>query len=211
VQDGRYSELTRIFVFVKPTYRSAKGQSPVTEMAWVPTVVVLVAASVGAVTDVWKYRVYNALTIPLFLSGLAYHGVTHGIDGIWLSMGGALFGFGVLIVPYALGLMGAGDVKLLTGVGAWLGLQATITVFVASALIAGTYAILLIIVRGKLRDSVLSLKLIFYRFALMGRHFGKDDLVEELSVGADHRLRVIPFGAMVPLGLIAALLWTYWH
>jgi prepilin peptidase CpaA len=183
----------------------------VAELAWLPKVIVLVAASVGAATDLWKYRVYNILTIPLFFSGLIFHAASGGRMGLSDAFLGALFGFAVLIIPYGLGLMGAGDVKLMAGLGAWLGLQSTIHVFVASALIAGAYAIVLILRRGKLRESWLTMKLIFYRMALLGVHFGREDLVENLTVDNEHRLRVIPFGAMVPLGIIGAYVWLQWN
>jgi prepilin peptidase CpaA len=178
--------------------------------AWLPLGVALLAASAAAVTDLWKYRVYNALTVPLLLSGLAYQSIMGGAHGMASSMLGALFGFMVLILPHLLGLMGAGDVKLMAGVGAWLGLQYGVVAFVVSALVAGVVAVVMIIVRGKLRESWLTLKLIFYRFAALGAHFGKDDMVESLSLGADRRLRVIPFGAMVPLGVLGTILWLWW-
>jgi prepilin peptidase CpaA len=177
---------------------------------WLPILIAFSAALVAAVTDVWKFRVYNVLTIPLFLTGLVYHVVFSGWSGLGSSFLGALFGFGSLIVPYLLGLMGAGDVKLMAGVGAWLGMPVTLFVFVVSSLVAGLYATALILIRGKVGESLLIMRLIFYRFAALGMHFGKEDLVEQLSLGADRRLRVIPFGAMVPIGIVGALLWVYW-
>jgi prepilin peptidase CpaA len=177
---------------------------------WIPMAVVLAAACVGAATDVWKFRVYNALTIPLFLTGLAYHSVVGGWHGIALSLLGALFGFGALFLPYVLGLMGAGDVKLLAGVGAWVGLHGVFVVFIVSSLVTGVIALGLIIYRAKLKESLLILQLICYRFAALGKNLGKDELVEELGTGPDRRLRVIPYGATIPLGVIGALIWFYW-
>ena len=179
------------------------------DVTW-PLAITFTAACIAAVTDIWRFRVYNALTFPLVLTGLAYHVVCGGMNGFVDSCLGMLFGFGVLLLPYLLGLMGAGDVKLMAGVGAWLCFQATALVFAASALVAGTYAIALILYRGKLSESWLTLKVIFYRLAALGIHLGKQDLVEPLSQSSDRRLRLIPFGAMVPLGIIAALLWTSW-
>jgi len=181
-----------------------------TETILVPSLIVLVAACIGAVTDVWKFRVYNVLTVPLMLTGMTYHAVFGGWEGLTASSLGLLFGFGVLIVPYGLGLMGAGDVKLLAGVGAWLGMPIVVVVFVVSSLITGLYATILIICRGKLAESWLTIKMILYRFAVLGMYLGKEDLVEPLSVGVDRRLRVIPFGAMVPLGIVGALIWLSW-
>jgi prepilin peptidase CpaA len=171
-----------------------------------PTVVVLIGTCVGAVTDVWKFRVYNALTFPLLASGLLYHGIVGGWAELESSSLGVCFGFAVLIVPYLLGLMGAGDVKLLAAVGAWLGLPLTISVFVISSLVAGVYAAILILYRGKIAESFSTIKLVLYRMACLGRHFGKEDLVETLSTGTDRRVRVIPFGAMIPIGVVGALL-----
>ncbi|MCH8839183.1 MAG: prepilin peptidase [Planctomycetes bacterium] len=180
------------------------------DISWQVLAVTISAACVAAVTDVWKFRVYNALTIPLVLTGLLYHGVTNGLGGLADSSLGLLFGFGVLLLPYLLGLIGAGDVKLMAGVGAWLCLSATAIVFAASALVAGVYAFVLILCRGKLGESWLTIKLILYRFVALGIHLGKQDLVEPLTRTSDRRLRLIPFGAMVPPGIVAALLWTQW-
>ena len=43
-------------------------------MPAVPIMIVLLAAFVAAITDIWKFKVYNALTVPLLVSGLLYHG-----------------------------------------------------------------------------------------------------------------------------------------
>lgn len=178
---------------------------------WIPFAVVLSGASIGAVTDVWKFRVYNALTFPLFLSGLLYHSFASGTAGLFESLGGATGGFLLLLVPYVLGLMGAGDVKLLASVGAWLGFPVTLLVFVVSSLVTGVYALLLIVMRGRILESWATIKVIFYRLAVLGSAFGKDDLVEPLMAGNDRRLRVIPFGAMVPLGIVGAIYWMRYH
>ena len=176
-----------------------------------PVLVALAAACVGAVTDVWRFRVYNLLTIPLILTGFLYHTLMDGSRGLTVSVLGGLFGLAVLIFPYLLGLMGAGDVKLLAGVGAWLGVESTMIVFVVSSLVTGVYALGLMVYRGRLRESWLTIKVIFYRFAALGKYLGKDDIVESLDACKDRRLRLIPFGAMVPLGILGALLWFQWQ
>ncbi len=84
-------------------------------------------------------------------------------------------------------------------------------VFVVSALVTGVYALGLIIYRGRLRESWLTVKVIFYRFAALGAYLGKDDIVETLDNCKDRRLRLIPFGAMVPLGILGALIWFNWQ
>jgi hypothetical protein len=65
------------------------------ETSLFPLVVVLLAALVAAATDIWKFKVYNVLTLPLLVSGLAYH-VVHGT--LIYSAFGVIFGFAALIV-----------------------------------------------------------------------------------------------------------------
>src|SRR5262245_30382896 len=129
----------------------------------IPASIVLLATLVAAVMDVWKFKVYNVLTVPLLLSGLAYHAVAGGIQGLPGSLLGALFGFGVLVVMYAMGGMGAGDVKLMAAIGAWLCMPLTFHVFLLGALASGAYAVVLVLSSGSLRESWIELQVVLFR------------------------------------------------
>ena len=170
-----------------------------------PVTIVLVASLAAAVTDVWKFKVHNLLTLPLLLSGLAYHGLAGGAPGLAGGVLGALFGFGILIAFYAMGGVGAGDVKLMAAVGAWLGMPLTLYVFLASALAAGCYAVVLIVACGRIRETWLNLLIVWHRLAALGRHLGAEERAEAQVNQADRRRRVIPFAAMIALGLVALL------
>ena len=170
----------------------------------VPIVIALTAALVAAVTDVWKFKVYNALTLPLLASGILYHG-WHGHLGS--SLLGVLFGFGALIALHVIGGMGAGDVKLMAALGAWLGMPLTFYVFLASSLAAGVYALLLVAVTGKMGETLINLRILWMRLACIGRYLGADDQLEREVVRPDRRRRIIPFAAMVAIGIITTLLW----
>jgi Flp pilus assembly protein protease CpaA len=177
--------------------------------SWVPAVVAMAIASVAAVTDVIEYRIRNSLTLSMIVSGMIYWGCMQGWSGFAFSCQGCALGLAVLIVPWLLGLMGASDAKLLAGVGAWLGWKGVAFTFVAACAVAFVYAVILIICRGRFRETLLMLKVIGYRFVALGSHFGRSDIVEECFSGPDRRYRVIPFGAMVPIGMLAAI-WVVW-
>jgi prepilin peptidase CpaA len=179
----------------------------VLQLPLIPTTVVLVAALIAAVMDIWKFKVYNALTVPLLLSGLAYHVVEGGMQGLLGSLMGAMFGFAVLVFVYALGGMGAGDVKLMTAVGAWLGMPLTFYVFVTSALASGAYAVVLILVAGSLRETWIDLQVVLFRIMAFGHHLRVDGRLEAEMKRADRHHRLVPFGAMVAVGLAAVLIW----
>ncbi len=177
----------------------------------VPTVVVLVAALVAAAIDVWKYKIHNALTLPLLVSGLIFHAATGGASGLSGSAAGVLAGFGSLLIFYILGGMGAGDVKLMAAVGAWLGMPLTFYVFIASSLAAGVYAVVLLAVRVSLKETWLNLQLVWLRIASIYRHLGAEDHVESEVQRADRRLRMIPFAAMIAVGLVSTLIWLHFR
>ena len=175
-----------------------------TDPSNLPVIVVLTAALIAAVTDVWKFKVYNALTLPLMVSGLIYHGLRGDLGG---SLLGILFGFAALIVLYIIGGMGAGDVKLMAAVGAWLGMPLTYYVFLASSLAAGVYAIGLVLWTGRVGETVVNLHIFWLRLSSVGRYLGSEDRIESEVRRSDRRTRIIPFAAMVAIGIVATLLW----
>jgi prepilin peptidase CpaA len=179
----------------------------VIEIYPVPIALVLVAALIAAVTDVWKFKVYNLLTFPLLLGGLLYHAMQSGAPGLAGSFFGALVGFALMIALYAIGGLGAGDVKFVAALGAWLGLPLTLYVLIAGCLAAGVYAIILLVAASSWRETYLNIQILWLRLVCMGRHIGSEDRVETEVNRADRRRRLIPFSAMIAVGLVVTLFW----
>ena len=89
-------------------------------------------------TDVEWRRVPNWLTVPASISGLAYHCYSAGVmQGLGVALAGLITGFGLLCLPYMLGGMGGGDVKLFAAMGCLLGMDAIFQVFLYTAIIGG--------------------------------------------------------------------------
>src|SRR5690349_18893320 len=87
--------------------------------AWVVTITLVVAA----VIDGLQLKVPNWITYPMILSGWVYSAAFSpyaGWEGFLYSLIGTVVGLALLLPAYAIGGMGAGDVKLLAGVGAWM-------------------------------------------------------------------------------------------
>ena len=78
-------------------------------------------ASIACVTDLRTRRIPNVLTFGAAVAGLAYQFATGGVEALGQAALGWLLGALVFIVPFALGGLGGGDVKLLAALGAWLG------------------------------------------------------------------------------------------
>jgi prepilin peptidase CpaA len=85
--------------------------------------------------------VYNVVTIPLLLGGLAFHAWSPLGDLIGFAVVGAVLGC-LLLLPFsALGGVGAGDVKLLAGIGAWIGAYDVLVLFVVTGCLVGLYSV----------------------------------------------------------------------
>lgn len=173
-------------------------QADVATLFVVASVVVIAAA-----TDLWKFKVYNALTFPALFSGLAVSAVLGGMTGLASSLLGAALGFGTLVVFFAMGGVGAGDVKLMTALGAWLGPYLILQVFLASALAAGLYALVLVVMRGGMSSAAVELTMLARRM-ISGQWAAPVAVPLKVEVHrSDRRRRLVPFAAMTCLGAFA--------
>ena len=68
-----------------------------------PLIVVALATVAASVTDLWKFKIYNVLTIPLLFLGIIASTVLGGWQGLGWSLLGAGLGFALLVVFFAAG------------------------------------------------------------------------------------------------------------
>jgi prepilin peptidase CpaA len=175
-------------------------------------VVVIVASVVAALTDVWRFQVYNFLTLPLLFGGLVYHAMTGGWGGLVLSLAGIVFGLAVFLIPYLMGGMGAGDVKFVAALGAWLGVTPMIVIVFFGCLANAIYCLVLVYYTGGFRQIRFHLQLMFYRLACVGKRLVADDRFEHIhhwTADPERRRRLIPFSAMIGVGVGLMLTMTY--
>lgn len=76
---------------------------------------------VAVVVDLRSSRIPNWLTFPAMGFALAAHTWLTGVHGTLFSLAGLGAGFGLLLLVYLAGGIGAGDVKLMAAVGAMVG------------------------------------------------------------------------------------------
>lgn len=107
----------------------------------VPAVILLTVAVICAITDLWKGKIYNAVTYPAMALGVVLALVQHGAPGIFFALGGFAVGFFPAFVLFALGGMGGGDVKLLGAIGAVAGAIAATETLILAFLVGGLFAL----------------------------------------------------------------------
>ena len=107
-------------------------------IAWWPTLIVL---AVATFTDIRSRRIPNWLVLPFLLAGIVVSGITSGWHGLGQSLGGMALGALIYGVLAAMGGMGMGDVKLLAGIGAWIGPGQLMLALVITGLAGGLMAL----------------------------------------------------------------------
>ena len=117
-------------------------------LGFLPFSFLTVVLFIAAVMDIRVHKIPNWLTLPTILIALAGHTWSGGWQGFLFSIQGMALGLAILIVPYVIGGMGAGDAKLLGAVGGILGPGGVFTAFLFTAVVGGIYALALLTVRG---------------------------------------------------------------
>jgi prepilin peptidase CpaA len=109
----------------------------------------IVACGIAAITDLRHRRIPNALTMPLILTGIASSFLAGSALLPWQALLGMAVGFALPLALFLLGALGAGDVKLLAGIGAWTGARGVIEIFAVAAIIGMIYVIVISMRRGQ--------------------------------------------------------------
>ena len=112
---------------------------------WIPAVASLAIATAAVFTDSKRGIIPNRLTFPAMFLGLAVSAGLNGVGGLGLAAQGMAVALGLMLIPFVVGGMGAGDVKLLIALGAWLGPGPVVWTFTYGALLGGVLALLLIV------------------------------------------------------------------
>ncbi|MCE3606726.1 A24 family peptidase [Massilia sp. P8910] len=107
------------------------------------TGVLLALLAAAAVCDYRTFRIPNLITGGGVLFALVYNTVVppYWHAGWTWAPAGMLLGFGAMLPMYALGTMGAGDVKLMAMAGAFLGVDATLYALLFCVITAGIAAL----------------------------------------------------------------------
>ena len=149
-----------------------------------------------------ELRVPNWITFPMILSGLIYSTVVGGS----LSSGllGMAMGLACLLPLYAVGGMGAGDVKLMAGIGAWLGWQITLESFMVSVVVGAIMSVLMVLFRGTWKKHYENLLTIFSEWVTIRNPY-------ELSrIAAERKptMALLPYGIPICIGSIGYFLYA---
>ena len=159
----------------------------------------LICVSISVVTDIRLRKIPNWLTIPAMLLGLILNGFFFGSSGLILSLEGLALGFGLLFFVYLLGGMGAGDVKLLSAVGALLGPRLVFYTFIWTALTGGLMAVAVVVTKRVFKQTFHNLKMLIQGWVL-----GISNSETNFTI-RNQSLITLPYGVAIAVGTALAI------
>ena len=151
---------------------------------------------IAVFTDWRDHKIYNKLLVPAFFLALLLHIFQGGISGLTNSLLGTTTGFVLLLLPYLIGGIGAGDVKFLAVIGAFGGAFFVLTSFLYGAVIGGLISVFLL-ARRKALGNTLKHFVLFFSILQKPQH-----LSESMS---NARQEKFPYGIAIALGTLMAL------
>jgi prepilin peptidase CpaA len=162
--------------------------------------ILLVFLVLCAASDVRTGRIPNVLTLPFSSCALSIHFFNNGVDGLIFSAAGMATGIGLLILPYLVNGIGAGDVKFMGAVGGFLGAEASLAAFILIALAGGVYSLAVILIHRDVFSGFFREKLIVLSNMVMTRQY------EPLPMESSGKRPRLKYGVAIAFGTITYLL-----
>ncbi|UNC93457.1 A24 family peptidase [Candidatus Contubernalis alkaliaceticus] len=163
--------------------------------------------------DLTQKKIPNFLTVPAVIWGLLYNTILNPFQGFVFSFSGLLVGIAVFLIPFMLGGMGGGDVKLMGAIGALKGMHFVLSSAVLTALFGGLIAVVILIVKGQLLSTLkrIILPVLKPLVSLVALRFRSPQLNEYYAgLSAEKEIKTadslyFPYGVAIGLGTLTAL------
>ena len=159
---------------------------------------------IAVVTDLRTQKIPNLLTFSTMFLGLVYYSITNGLNGLLFSLEGLFLGIGVLIIPYLMGGMGAGDAKLMGAIGAMIGPKGVFIAFLYTALAGGVYALIILLFNMEYFKDFIKRSLVTIKSFALTRQF--------ISVPAEksEKKPKLCYGVAIAIGTFSYVLLEYY-
>ena len=159
--------------------------------------ILIITVLICLYTDLKDRRIYNKVLLPTLILGVILNVFLNGFQGLLNSVLGFGIGLAFLIIPFALGGIGGGDVKLIAVVGAIKGWEFVVYTALGMGIFGGLIAILILIKQGRLLRTLKE----FFRgvWILFGSKF------KVVSFNVDSEKFMFPYGVAIALGVASAM------
>lgn len=150
------------------------------------------------ITDLKSRKIYNKVLFPALLIALLLQVILYGWAGVTQYFIGLGVGLLILLLPYLLGGIGAGDVKLLAFIGAAMGMNFVLWTSLYMALVGGAIAVIYMLIHQEVRSRV---QLFFQAFLLRQFRLAHDYISTDAT-----KKHAFPYGVAIAAGAACTLI-----
>lgn len=149
-------------------------------------------------TDLTERKIYNSVILCGIVAAFVINVIQlNMIEGTLFTFTGLLIGILLLIIPFILGGIGAGDVKMLGMIGAFTGHGIVVHIMVASSVVGGIYALIVMLAGRNLMKRMWRIIQSFYLTAATKKIIYCSNLQDP-----DAEKNAIPYGVALSAGVI---------
>lgn len=151
-------------------------------------------------TDTLYSKIPNIFTTFLIIFGALINIVISGLPGIIVWATGIAVGLSLLLIPFLMGGMGAGDVKALAAIGALLGPGETFQIFLYMALIGGLLGLIFHLTSKNLREE-------FHHYASIIKNIYLTKDYKAFEFYKSHSRCRFPYATAIAFGFFSHVIW----
>ena len=169
------------------------------DVVGIKTVSLLGLLLIASLTDLRSGLIPNIVTFTGIIGAMVLHTAINGSAGLQFWLMGIILGFMLLGPLYAMGGIGAGDVKLLMAVGGLVGPVNLMKIFVVASLVGGLWALALALRSWGLQQTVRRTWIWMKIWLGTGRILA--------DAGQDQRNSVLRYAPVLAVGTLLVQLW----
>ncbi len=162
-------------------------------LIWINLFLLLILA-ICTVTDLKSRKIYNKVIFPSLIFAIVANFILFSWSGLFETILGFALGLVILFIPFYLGGMGAGDVKLLAVIGALKGVSFVYLTAIYMAIVGAIIALVILLFKKGWA------KTIFYYF-----YSKKHGLSIPLLLHRKALTDTYPYGVAIATGAVMAL------
>ncbi len=142
-------------------------------------------------TELKSRKILNVITFPTILIGIILNSCEAGMKGMLQAIYGIIVGASILLIPFMMGQMGAGDIKMLAAIGSLKGPSFAFWTGICGIVVGGLIALGYMLFYGTLWTNLKRFYSSLYTFLTTGKVVFPEFVTTE---------RYLPFGIALALG-----------
>ncbi len=165
--------------------------------------------------DIEMYLPTNYLGMEKWVMFELHGGTGGAVQGLWHSFGLSFLGLGLLVWLYAIGGVGAGDVKMQMGFGAWVapiygweaGFEIVLWGWIFGVIVGGVISAIMIWWSGSYKQNAKNLSNIVSDW-VNAKGIGE---VHDRAMARKPTLQLLPYGVPLCIGYLAYVAWDWYQ